>query len=120
MTQHGSHVRFEIDVHQHGAVTVVAPLGPLTSDTAAEFRTRVEELVSLSAGRLAVDCERLAYVDSVGLESLVDLSELLEELGHSLRLIGVNATLRETILITGTGRLFEHFEDASAAARSLL
>lgn len=112
--------RFRVDVYQHGAVTVASPEGAVTQDHVAEFRARIDEIVASSAGRVALDCTRLAYVDSKGLEALVDLSEKLDELGHALRLIAANATLRETFLITDTGKLFENFEDVNAAARSLL
>lgn len=110
----------QIDVHQHGAITVVSPLGAITSESAALVRARINEVTAASAGRVAVDCSGIPLVDSEGLETLVGLSESLENLGHTLRLVNANATFRETTVITGTDHLFEYFADAGSAARSLL
>lgn len=110
----------EIDEQRQGAVTVLRPHGPLTLDDALRFGRRAEEAAGKSLGRFVVDTSGIPYVDSQGLESLVQLSERLAESGQSLKLCGANDTLREVFDLADVGSLFEHFEDVNTAVRSFL
>lgn len=110
----------EIAEERHGAVTVVRPAGPLVGDDAARFRAHVEEAIRRSLGRLIVDGSDVAYVDSAGLETLYDISDLLASSGQTLRLVGVNETVREVFDLTDTASRFECFGDVSTAVRSFL
>jgi anti-sigma B factor antagonist len=110
----------EIREQRHGAVTVLKPHGALIRDDAAKFRKRLDEARARSLGRIVVDVSTVPYVDSAGLETLVEVTEKLAESGHALKLCGVNETLRETLDLTDLGTLFEYFEDINAAVRSYL
>jgi len=110
----------EIHESRQGAVTVVKPMGPICQSDAAQFRTAVDDVRARSLGRFVVDAAAVAYVDSQGLEALVELSESLSKAGQSLRLCATNATVREALELTGLSDLFEHFEDANTAVRSFL
>ena len=110
----------EIHEQRHGAVTVLRPHGALIRDDARKFRKRVEEARARSLGRVVVDVSSVPYVDSEGLETLVDVTEQLAESGHALKLCGLNETLRETLDLTDLATLFEYFEDINSAVRSYL
>lgn len=110
----------EIDEQKQGAVTVLRPRGPLVEADAPGFASRVRHAIAGSLGRVVLDASSLAFVDSIGLEALVDIAEELADSGLSLRLCGVNETLREVFDLTGTASLFEHHEDATSAVRSFL
>jgi len=110
----------DIEEQRQGAVTVLRPLGPLALEDALRFKRRAEEALSKSLGRFVLDTSGVAYVDSEGLEALVDLSERLSESGHTLKLCGTNETLREVFDLADVSSLFEHFEDVNTAVRSFL
>lgn len=110
----------EIQETRQGAVTVVKPMGPICQSDAAQFKSAVDDVRQRSLGRFVIDAGAVAYVDSPGLEALVELSEALLQAGQSLRLCGTNATVREALELTGLADLFEHFEDANTAVRSFL
>lgn len=110
----------DIDEQKQGAVTVLKPKGPLVEAEAAGFATRVRQSIAASLGRVVVDVSLMPFVDSRGLETLVDIAEELGDSGLSLRLCNVNETLREVFDLTGTANLFERHEDATAAIRSFL
>lgn len=105
---------------RHGAVSVVKPDGALTEADAAQFAERIGAAIADSMGRLVVDARDIAYVDSVGLEALLDASERLGEAGRVLKLSNVNETLREVFDLTQTTGAFECFDDVNAAVRSFL
>jgi anti-anti-sigma factor len=110
----------EIVEQRHGAVTVVKPTGPLVQQDAVMFRQRLGDVMSRSLGRFVVDASQVAYVDSQGLEVLVQASEELSGSGRSVRLCGATETLREVLEVTGNAERFEHFADVQSAVRSFL
>lgn len=110
----------EITESRQGAVTVVRPQGPLAGGDAEQFKGHIAETLTRCLGRLVVDASGIAYVDSRGLEVLVDASDELAQGGRALRLCAANETLREVLGLTGLDERFEHFEDVTAAVRSFL
>jgi anti-sigma B factor antagonist len=110
----------DIEEQRQGAVTVLRPLGPLAVDDATRFKRRAEDALNKSLGRFVIDTSSIPYVDSEGLEALVDLSELLSQSGHALKLCGTNETLREVFDLADVSSLFEHYEDVNTAVRSFL
>jgi anti-anti-sigma factor len=110
----------EITEERHGAITVLRPNGPLVGDDAAQLRTRLEKAIQRSLGRLVVDGSSVAYLDSAGLEALYDMSDVLAASGQSLRLVGINETVREVFDLTDTASRFECFSDVQSAVRSFL
>jgi len=108
----------EISARQHGAVTVLKPAGSLDSASAPGVASRVRGELERSLGRVIVDASALPFLDSVGLETLIDLADEFEKVGLTLKLCAANETIREVLDITGFGSRFEHFEDVSSAVRS--
>lgn len=109
-----------IEEDRHGAVTVLKPRGPITADDAAGFLARVRESLRSSLGRFIVDVSGVPYVDSSGLEAMIDAGDELEESGLSLKVCGMNETLREVLDLTGHAGRFERYEDVQTAVRSFL
>jgi len=110
----------KIQETKQGAVTVLKPAGPLTQEAAGEFKTVAARLMETSLGRFVLDLSAIPYVDSLGLEALVDVTEQLATSGQSLKLCAANKTMREVLNLTGTASLFEHFDDVNTAIRSFL
>ena len=109
-----------IQTQQYGAVTVVKPDGPLTGTDADKFKARLLEIAGKTLGRVVLDISAVSYVDSRGLESLVDVTQQLSASGKALKLCAANETLRQVMMLTGVSSQFEHFEDANSAIRSFL
>jgi anti-sigma B factor antagonist len=110
----------EIQETRQGAVTVVRPQGPLALGDAEQFKGVIEDVIRRSLGRLVVDAGAIAYVDSRGLEVLVEASDSLSQTGRALHMCGANETIREVLHLTGLEDRFEHYEDVNAAVRSFL
>lgn len=110
----------EIQEQRHGAVTVVKPQGPLVVGDAEEFRVRLADTMTRSLGRFVVDASAIPYVDSLGLEALVQSTDELGASGRALRLCGACETLREVLELTGLADRFEHYVDVNTAVRSFL
>ena len=103
-----------------GAVTVVKPSGPLIATDADEFRERALALADQNLGRMVIDASAVTYVDSRGLEVLLDLTEQMQNGGRALKLCATNSTVTESLKLTGLWNMFEYFDDVNQAVRSFL
>ena len=95
----------EIVEHKHGAVTVVRPVGPLVQPAADDLLSRMLELRTSSLGRLVLDASGISYLDSRGLEVLVEVAEALAQGGQGLKISGANegSRFQSSKLATKTG-----------------
>jgi len=110
-----------IETNRHGAVTVIVPGGPvITQEDATQLRTESFAVLGSTLGRFIIDVSEMSFVDSCGLETLVDLTDELGVSGQSLKLCGISDTLREILAITGITSKFQQFEDVQTAVRSFL
>lgn len=110
----------QIESERQGAVTVLKPRGPLVADDAEVLRHKGGQAIAESLGRLVVDASAIVYLDSKGIEALLDLADELSDAGQTLKLARTNETVREVLELTETAAMFEHFEDVQSAVRSFL
>jgi anti-sigma B factor antagonist len=71
-------------------------------------------------GRLVLDMSDIPFVDSKGLEVMVELAEEMAGQGQSLKLSSIGKTVREVLEITELVSHFDHFDDVNSAIRSFL
>jgi len=108
-----------IEIHRHGAVTVIQPSGPVISkEDATQLRTEALSVLGNTLGRFVLDVSEMSFVDSNGLETLVDITDELAVGGQSLKLCAISDTLREILAITDLTAKFQQFEDVQTAVRS--
>jgi anti-anti-sigma factor len=110
----------KITEQQQGAVVVLKPEGPLIDTAVGEFKQRVLKTLAGTMGRFVVDMSAVPYLDSAGLESLMDVCEELGKAAQTLRLCAANKTVREVLELTDLAPHFDHFDDANTAVRSFL
>ena len=110
----------KINEQRQGAVTVLKPEGALVETCVGIFRQRIRTAFTESMGRFVIDMSAVPFVDSIGLEALVGLSEEMGRSGQTLRLCAANKTVREVLELTDLTSHFDHFEDANTAVRSFL
>lgn len=109
-----------ISEQRHGAVVVLKPEGPFVQEQAEVLSSAAMQRVRPTLGRLVLDMSAAPYIDSIGLETLLDLSEEMDKCGQTLRLASVSPTVREVLDLTGLINRFEYHDDANRAVRSFL
>lgn len=85
-----------------------------------EFRKTLNSLLASTLGRVVLDMSAVPFVDSVGLETLLDVSDELTRVGRCLKLCGLNKTLRRVLDLTEIDGHFDLYEEANSAVRSFL
>jgi anti-sigma B factor antagonist len=110
----------EIQEQRHGAVSVLKPVGPLTGTDAEQFKNCALLQASKALGRLVVDASAVPFLDSSGIECLIDVSDALFQGGRALKLCAATETVKETLDLTGFGHAFEFVDDVNSGVRSFL
>ena len=102
----------------HLAATVLCIKGDLTADDADRFQRSVRETVEQFGTNVIIDCNELGLIDSVGLESLLWLSDELTKAGNKLRFASVPSTVERIFELTRLTRVFSCHGTVEQAARS--
>ncbi len=105
---------------RQGAVVVVSDNEPLDHTRVDEARTVFERYGAIGAPMAVYDLSSVAFVDSAGLEFLLDTSEQFRNRGGDLKLANPNPVCLDTLRITGVGQELEVYDQTSNAVRSFL
>ena len=103
----------------HLAARVLRISGELTSEESDNFkRTTLEKTDDFSTD-IVVDCSLLTTIDSIGLESLLWLSDEARGQQHRLRLACVPEMIANILRLTRLDSAFSIHDTVEEAARSL-
>lgn len=105
----------EIGHEQVGAVSVLAPVGRLDTDSAGDLELALADLQAVDARHFVLDFAKIGYVSSAGLRVLLMTARALDGGKGSLRLCGLNPQVRQVFDIAGFTRMFQIFADRGAA-----
>jgi anti-sigma B factor antagonist len=107
-----------ITSESHLAATVLSISGDLTADSTDRFQRDVREHVQGFNANVIVDCIELGHIDSVGLESLLWLSDELNRNGNKLKFAEVPEPVQSVFELTRLERVFSTHQTVEVAARS--
>lgn len=110
----------KIDHQTFGTVDVCMPIGALVDEDAERAKDHLLARAEGPNPRFVLGMEEVPYMDSLALETLLSVAEMLQARGMRLKLVGVSTTCREIISITGLSNNFQFFETVEDAVRSFL
>ncbi len=104
-----------------GVGTYLQPNGALVEESLGDLRESVQAL-SQDGGpvHIVLDLCHVPFLDSAGLEYLLDLSVAQREAGGSLRLANANAIGRDVLAMTRLDRTIAVYQDLESAGRSFV
>lgn len=105
---------------KQGAVVVVSSDEPLDAARIEDARSLLERCGNIAAPMAVFDLSAVPYVDSAGLEFLVDASQHYQRRGGDLKLAAPNSVCRDALRITGVGDKMEVYTQTGSAVRSFL
>jgi len=101
-----------------GETTYISPDSAITEASLPDLESRVQSLKEGGPVNLVLDLTHVPYIDSSGLEFILDLSVELKEGGGSLRLVNANRTCRDILAITGLDRTMVVCDDHDPSCRT--
>ena len=90
----------EISTRTSNDVHIVAIAGSMDSTTSPEAQKALDGVLA-AASKVALDFTQLDYISSAGLRVLLGAAKTLRASGGSLRLFGLNPSVREVFEISG-------------------
>ncbi len=108
----------KVEAQPHGNVTVAVPHGPLVADEMADFRRAVESALAAKLKRLVVDMADVPYLDSAGIELLLELCSVRLAPHQRPKLAALSETCREALELTDVLPRLEVFDTVENAMRS--
>ena len=108
----------KVEIQHHGSVTVVVPRDALSESTLDELRVALADDSAQTGMRLVLDMSNVTYVDSAGIEFLLELAGDSAAGPLRPRLAGLTDTVREAFYLTDTQRRFQVFDSVDGAVRS--
>ena len=102
----------------HSGVLVLGPQGPIAGPDAEQLAKQLAKVLQEPDRPIVLNAAEVPYVDSRGLETLVDATEQLIRHGRALKICGANGVLREVLVLTEVASLFEQFDDLPSAIGS--
>ncbi|WP_217164589.1 STAS domain-containing protein [Streptomyces sp. AC512_CC834] len=107
--------RLLVEVREEGPSAVVTPAGELDHHTADLLREPLEECLAKGFNRLVVDCSRLEFCDSTGLNVLLGARLKAEAEGGGVHLVAMQPVVARVFEITGAEAVFTLHDTLAAA-----
>src|SRR5579884_1282987 len=109
----------QIDIRHSNTVTVVDLRGRVTlGEEATALRDALRQIAKEGHKNVLLNLNGITYLDSSGLGLLVSSFATITNAGGRLKLVNLNARVKDLLLITKLYAVFEIFDDEVAAAAS--
>ena len=90
----------QVDIREDGGIVYIEPNGEIDGKTAPEFHDTVLKLV-LPQARIVLNMERVAFMSSAGLRSMLLIYREAKSKDAKVVLAGVNSDMRKSMSATG-------------------
>jgi anti-sigma B factor antagonist len=105
-----------ISTRQSGGATVVDINGDITLRSTPEVRkVLLEVLRDKRSDRVLVNLEKVRYIDSAGVASLVEALRVSRDAKRGFALFGLGRVPRQVLELTRLTKVFEIYDDEAAA-----
>lgn len=107
--------RFRVEVRTVGASEVLTPVGELDHHTAELLRAPLDQALDEGRTRLVLDCSRLEFCDSTGLNVLLAARLRADAGGGGVHLAAMRPPVARVFEITGAEAVFTLHDSLEAA-----
>jgi len=108
----------ELSTRQFESATILDVIGDITLYNSPTIRKMLLDLLKgKRVARVIVNLERVRYIDSAGVASLVEGLKMSRDLKSGFALFGLTRTTREVLELTRLIKVFEVYETEEEALR---
>ncbi len=114
----GGSILMDISTRESGVATIVDVVGDITLYNSPQVRKVLLDLLKTKkAPRVIVNLEKVRYIDSAGVASLVEGLKVSRDLKSTFALYGLSRTAREVLELTRLIKVFEVYNTEEEALR---
>jgi anti-anti-sigma factor len=106
------------DSSRQGNVVTIKPYGLLAGTDVDDLKMHLNEMVAEGSVEVVVDASGIVFVDSRGLEMLLDMAERMIQNGRMLKFAGISPNLEEVLALTELAPLFRFYSTPQLAVES--
>ena len=110
----------KIETTQQGTVTQIAADGVLIDDNVSRLRAAIQSSLDAGDAKILLDLTAVPFIDSGGLEALLDLAVEAARRGGAIKTGALNETIRDIFVATRLNHSIELYSDQTTARRSFL
>jgi anti-sigma B factor antagonist len=99
-------------------VLVIMLNGNLDAITIEVFEAEIQKHVSQGTSKIIVDCQKLGFMTSTGIGSLVVLQARLRKRGGAVKLSAVSGVAAEVMKLVQLDRVIDGYSDVEAARQA--
>ena len=108
----------ELSAREFGNATIVDVIGDITLYNSPNIRRTLLDLLRVKRSpRVIVNLEKVRYIDSAGVASLVESLKVSRDLKSGFALYGLTKTTREVLELTRLIKVFEVYDTEEEALR---
>ena len=110
----------DVTRHQQGQVVVLSVRGPIVAEEMAKLSAMFDGCIGSRDMRIVLELRGVPFIDSQGLESILEFTARTDAIGGNLRLSAPNDLCRDILAATRVDGLVHVYPDHESAVRSLL
>jgi len=103
-----------------GVISYIEPEFPIAGEGVQEFRRVIEECFKEREFKIVINFHSVPYIDSEGLEALLDILGEVRKRGGSIKISDPNPICNDIFLATRFNTLFDIYTTVGEAGRSFL
>ena len=108
----------QISTRTNNDIHIVAIAGSMDSTTSPEAQKAIDGVLA-GAKKVVLDFSELDYISSAGLRVLLGAAKQLKASGGTLRIFGLNQSVREVFEISGFATILSVFPSESEALAAM-
>jgi anti-anti-sigma factor len=107
----------KIAVTKVGFHTILSLGDCITYQNCEELEAHIQKIIGGNQSAIIFDCKGVSFLDSKALEMLLRLQEAIKERGRQMKIVGLNAVCRDTLIATRLINQFYTYPDMKEAIR---
>ncbi len=109
----------KIKRRERGGITILDISGDITIGQGdVELRKEINDLIDNDVRKVIINLSKVAFIDSSGIGEIVRSFTTMQKQGGVLKLLGLEAKVRDLFVITRLITIFETFENEQLAVES--
>lgn len=109
-----------VKIETKNGLTVFYAEGEIDINTSPSVKKQFDRLISSKTPKIIVNLEKVTYVDSSGLATLVEILKNMRSYGGRLRLSNMSSKIKSLFEITKLEKLFEIIADEAEAISTFI